>query len=84
MAEYLTAQLPSFFFCKASPPHITVAESAPTTSRKDCSRPTSQPQMAYAESGSPRALPKSASFTPETEYEKKLNSPGQVNCSPQI
>ncbi|XP_044037677.1 uncharacterized protein LOC122869107 isoform X2 [Siniperca chuatsi] len=62
----------------SSPPHITVAESTPTTSRKDCSTPTSQPQMAYAESGSPRTIPKSASFAPETEYQKKLNSPAQV------
>ncbi|XP_045888004.1 integrator complex subunit 3 homolog isoform X1 [Micropterus dolomieu] len=62
----------------SSPPHITVAESTPTTSRKHCPRPTSQPQMAYAESGSPRVLPKSASFTPDTEYQKKLNSPAQV------
>ncbi|XP_035852994.1 uncharacterized protein LOC116059438 isoform X2 [Sander lucioperca] len=62
----------------ASPPHINVAESTPTTSRKDCSRPVSQSQMAYAEPGSPRALPKSASFTTATEYQKSLNSPAQV------
>ncbi|KAM3598409.1 uncharacterized protein V6R79_017647 [Siganus canaliculatus] len=54
-----------------SPPHITVAESTPTTSRKDCSG------SASAESGSPKTLPKSASFTPETEYQK-LHSPGQM------
>ncbi|XP_036944642.1 uncharacterized protein LOC119013859 isoform X2 [Acanthopagrus latus] len=63
------------------PPHITIAESTPTTSRKDCSRPTAQPQRAYAESaesGSPRAIPKSASFTSEKEYQKKLNSPAQM------
>ncbi|XP_051245234.1 sialidase isoform X2 [Dicentrarchus labrax] len=60
------------------PPHITVAESTPTTTRKDCPRPTSQPQKTYAESGSPRALPKSASFTPDTDYQKKQNSPAQM------
>ncbi|XP_074512482.1 uncharacterized protein LOC141780919 isoform X2 [Sebastes fasciatus] len=62
----------------ASPPHITVAESTPTPSRKDCSRPTSQPQTVPASSGSPRALPKSASFTPDTEHQKKQSSPAQV------
>ncbi|KAM7387145.1 hypothetical protein PAMA_009658 [Pampus argenteus] len=61
----------------ASAPHITAAESTPTSSRKDCSRSSSQSQIANAVSGSPRALPKSASFNPETEY-RKLNSPGQV------
>ncbi|XP_020496541.3 uncharacterized protein [Labrus bergylta] len=55
-------------------PHITVAESTPTTSRKACS---TQLNMAYAESGSPRAIPKSASYTPETEYQM-LNSSAQV------
>ncbi|XP_034566700.1 uncharacterized protein LOC117831909 [Notolabrus celidotus] len=58
-------------------PRITVAESTPTTSRKDNHRSTSQLNMASAESGSPRAIPKSASFTPETEYQM-LNSPAQV------
>ncbi|KAF0032832.1 hypothetical protein F2P81_015122 [Scophthalmus maximus] len=62
----------------ACPPLIIVAESTPTTPRKDHSRRTSQPQMANAAYGSPRAFPKSASFTPETEYLKNLNSPGQV------
>ncbi|XP_071328266.1 cyclin-dependent kinase 12 [Trachinotus anak] len=62
----------------ACPPHITVAESTPTTPRKDYSRPTSQPQTANTASGSPRSLPKSTSFTPETEYQKNLNSPAQV------
>ncbi|KAK9535246.1 hypothetical protein VZT92_007640 [Zoarces viviparus] len=62
----------------ASPLHIPVSESAPTTSRKDCYRPTSPSRMAYAESSSPRAVSKSASFTLETEYQKKLNSPAQV------
>ncbi|XP_070704765.1 uncharacterized protein [Pempheris klunzingeri] len=33
--------------------------------------------MGYAESGSPRGLPKSASFTPETEHMKK-HSPAQM------
>ncbi|XP_031723491.1 uncharacterized protein LOC116394505 [Anarrhichthys ocellatus] len=61
----------------ASPLHIPVSESTPTTSRKDCYRPTSPSRMAYAESGSPRAVSKSASFTLETEYQKKLNSPAQ-------
>ncbi|XP_067427063.1 uncharacterized protein [Thunnus thynnus] len=60
---------------KASAPHITVAESTPTTPRKDRSRPSSQPQI--AESGSPRAIPKSASFSPGSEYQKQ-NSPGQL------
>ncbi|XP_035035710.1 uncharacterized protein LOC118122894 isoform X2 [Hippoglossus stenolepis] len=59
---------------KACPPLITVAESTPTTPRKSCSRPTTQPQMVNAASG----LPRSASFTPETEYQKNLNSPAQV------
>ncbi|KAA8585241.1 hypothetical protein FQN60_003935 [Etheostoma spectabile] len=63
---------------QVSPPHITVAESTPTTSRKDCSTPVSQSQMGYAESGSPRALPKSASFNTATEFQKKLNSPAQM------
>lgn len=79
-----TALFLKLFFYKGSPPHITVAESTPTTSRKGCSRSTSQPQRAYGESGSPRALPKSASFIPETEYQMRLNSTAQVNCSPQI
>ncbi|XP_049924797.1 uncharacterized protein LOC126405214 isoform X1 [Epinephelus moara] len=60
----------------ASPPHITVAESTPTAPRKDCSRRTSQPQMASAESVFPGAIPKSASFTNETEFQK--NSTAQV------
>ncbi|XP_028268831.1 uncharacterized protein LOC114440541 [Parambassis ranga] len=60
----------------ASPPLITVAESTPTTSRRIFSRPNSQPQL--VESGSTRAIPKSASFNPETDYQKKLNSPAQV------
>nr|XP_020465929.1 Purkinje cell protein 2 homolog isoform X2 [Monopterus albus] len=64
----------------ASSPHISVAEDAPTTPQ-DCSRPTSQPQMAYAESASPRVLPKSASFTPETEHQKKLHSLVQVTVN---
>ncbi|KAL3053579.1 hypothetical protein OYC64_005995 [Pagothenia borchgrevinki] len=59
-----------------SPPRMIVAESTPTTSRKDFSRPTYQ--MAHAEYDSPGSLPKSASFTQETAYQKKLNSPGQV------
>lgn len=76
-----TPQLSTFLllYYKAPPPLITVAESTPTSSRKDCSRPTSQPQRAYGEGGSPRPIHKSASFTPETEYQKKLNSPAQVN-----
>ncbi|XP_034394963.1 sialidase [Cyclopterus lumpus] len=63
---------------KASPRHATVSESTPTTSTKDCCRLTSPSRTAYAESGTPRALPKSASFTPVTEYQQKLNSPAQV------
>ncbi|KAK1877023.1 G-protein-signaling modulator 2 [Dissostichus eleginoides] len=62
-----------------SPPRIIVAESTRTTSRKDFSRPTYQ--MAHAEYDSPGSLPKSASFTQETAYQKKLNSPGQVTVS---
>ncbi|XP_053299268.1 uncharacterized protein LOC128458456 [Pleuronectes platessa] len=58
----------------ACPPLITVAESTPTTPRKGGSRPTTQPQMDNAASG----LPRSASFTPETEYQKNLHSPAQV------
>uniref|UniRef100_A0AAQ4PU65 Uncharacterized protein n=1 Tax=Gasterosteus aculeatus aculeatus TaxID=481459 RepID=A0AAQ4PU65_GASAC len=33
------------------------------------------------QSGSPTALPKSSSFSPQTEYQKQLNSPGQVTYS---
>ncbi|XP_068192729.1 uncharacterized protein [Antennarius striatus] len=62
----------------ASPLHITVTESTPTTPRKDCSRPKSKPQRTNAELGSPRAIQKSASFTPETEYQKTINSPAQM------
>ncbi|KAK5913907.1 hypothetical protein CgunFtcFv8_008391 [Champsocephalus gunnari] len=59
-------------------PRIIVAES-PTTSRKGFSKPTHQ--MAHAEYESPECLPKSASFTQETAYQKKLHSPGQVTVS---
>ncbi|XP_062422187.1 uncharacterized protein LOC119220544 [Pungitius pungitius] len=62
----------------AFPLHMLWPESTPAASSKNCYRPTSPSPMAYAESGSPAALPKSSSFTPETEYQKKLNSPGQV------
>ncbi|XP_047426986.1 uncharacterized protein LOC124997373 isoform X2 [Mugil cephalus] len=62
----------------ASPPHIMVPERTPQTTKKTSSSPTSQPQRAYAESGSVGTIPKSASFTPETENQKKLNSSAQV------
>ncbi|XP_029292848.1 uncharacterized protein LOC115011763 [Cottoperca gobio] len=61
-----------------SPPHIIVAEGTPKTSRKDYTRRTSQPQIFNSEYGFSRALPKSASFTTATAYQKKINSPGQV------
>ncbi|XP_058508866.1 uncharacterized protein LOC131475060 [Solea solea] len=68
--KYIKAEIP------ACPPLITVAESTPTTPRKG--RPNSQPQMNNADPGSPNTLPKSASFSPETEYLKNLNFPAQV------
>ncbi|XP_030591061.1 uncharacterized protein LOC115784108 [Archocentrus centrarchus] len=58
------------------PPQITVAKCTPSTSKKNCSRPTSQPQMACGESGSTKALPSSASFVPE-----KSNFPAKVTVS---
>lgn len=66
------------FICKGPPPRITVAKSTPTTPRKDIG-PTSQPQRAKEECESSRALPKSISFTSETEYQKQIQSPAQVN-----
>ncbi|CAJ1075271.1 uncharacterized protein LOC120574510 isoform X1 [Xyrichtys novacula] len=58
-------------------PHITVAKSTPTTSRKNSPKPISQLKRTPAVYGSPRVVPKSASYTPETEFQK-LNSPAQV------
>nr|XP_040045787.1 uncharacterized protein LOC120827174 isoform X2 [Gasterosteus aculeatus aculeatus] len=66
------AEIPAF------PLHMLWSESTPATSSKNCYRPTSPSPMAHAESGSPTALPKSSSFSPQTEYQKQLNSPGQV------
>lgn len=53
-------------------------EGTPDMSRKYYSRSTSQPQVASAGSDSNLALPRSASFTPETEFQKDLNSSAQV------
>ncbi|KAF7654744.1 hypothetical protein LDENG_00065510 [Lucifuga dentata] len=60
---------------QAAAPHITLTEETPSTSRKAISTPSSQ--MAYAECGSPKTLPKSASFTMRTEYQKE-SSPAQM------
>ncbi|KAM8844869.1 uncharacterized protein AB9W97_000268 isoform 2-T2 [Spinachia spinachia] len=60
------------------PQHMLWSESTPATSSEKCYRPTSPSPMVHAESGSAAAIPKSSSFTPETEYQKKLNSSGQV------
>ncbi|KAM8824451.1 uncharacterized protein ACB058_020694 [Synchiropus picturatus] len=59
-----------------STPKITVAGSTPTTSRRNCSASSAAAQMPGG--GSPRGLPKSASFSPGTEYQKAQNSPAQV------
>ncbi|XP_075310184.1 uncharacterized protein LOC142371409 isoform X1 [Odontesthes bonariensis] len=63
-------------YIPASPPHIIVDEGTPATSRRYYSRSCSQPQIAYADSD--LALPKSASFTPETEFQKDRNSPAKL------
>ncbi|CAG5897917.1 unnamed protein product [Menidia menidia] len=65
-------------YSPASPPLITVDEGTPATSRKYYSRSCSQPQITYEEPGSILSLPKSASFTPETEYQKDPNSPATL------
>uniref|UniRef100_A0A669BJ83 Uncharacterized protein n=2 Tax=Oreochromis TaxID=8139 RepID=A0A669BJ83_ORENI len=62
-------------------PQITVAKCTPTTSKKNCSTPASQPQMAYGKPGSTEALPKSASLIPKAEFKKKSNFPAKVNSS---
>ncbi|KAF3700044.1 hypothetical protein EXN66_Car015731 [Channa argus] len=55
-----------------------MAESTAPTLRKDCSKNATQYQMEDIEPGFPRTLPKSATFTPDTEYQKKQNCPAQV------
>lgn len=67
----------SLFICKG-PPRITIDKSTPTTSRKDIGS-TCQAQRYYEECESSKAIPKSISFTSETEYQKQLQSPAQVN-----
>ncbi|XP_041861352.1 uncharacterized protein LOC121652578 [Melanotaenia boesemani] len=62
----------------ASPPHIIVDEGTPATSKKSYSRSTSHPQMANPEYSSTLALPKSASFTPDTEFQKDQHSSAQL------
>ncbi|XP_075894651.1 uncharacterized protein LOC142896692 [Nelusetta ayraudi] len=63
---------------KASPPHVVVAESTPTVSRRGDSRPPTQPLGPCGECGSPRPIPKSASFTLETEHQRMQNSQAQM------
>ncbi|XP_008414258.1 sialidase isoform X3 [Poecilia reticulata] len=62
----------------ASPPYIIVNEGTPATSRKSFRRSSSQPQIFDADSSSTLALPKSASFTPETEFRTDQNSQAQM------
>ncbi|XP_032444285.1 uncharacterized protein LOC116736118 isoform X1 [Xiphophorus hellerii] len=62
----------------ASPPYIIVNEGTPATSRKSFCRSSSQPQIFDADSSSILALPKSASFTPETEFRMDQNSQAQM------
>lgn len=64
-----------FFICKRYPPRIIVAKSTPATSRKDAG-PACEPQRVCE---SPKAPPKSISFTSETGYQKELPSRAQVN-----
>lgn len=66
------------FICKGPPPRITIDKSTPSTSRKDIGS-TCQAQRYYEECESSKAIPKSISFTSETEYQKQLQSPAQVN-----
>ncbi|XP_029996201.1 uncharacterized protein LOC115423499 [Sphaeramia orbicularis] len=63
---------------KTAAPQITVTKSTPGTSKKNFTTCTSHPQRESAESGSPRVIPKSASFTPETQYQKMMNPQTQV------
>ncbi|XP_054891182.1 uncharacterized protein LOC129363236 [Poeciliopsis prolifica] len=62
----------------ASPTYIIVNEGTPATSRKSFRRSSSQPQIFDADSSSTLALPKSASFTPETEFRMNQNSQAQM------
>ncbi|XP_029692757.1 uncharacterized protein isoform X2 [Takifugu rubripes] len=59
------------------PPRITIDKSTSTASRKDIGS-TCQAQRYYEECESSKALPKSISFTSETEYQKQLQSPAQI------
>uniref|UniRef100_A0A3P9NFT8 Uncharacterized protein n=1 Tax=Poecilia reticulata TaxID=8081 RepID=A0A3P9NFT8_POERE len=68
----------------ASPPYIIVNEGTPATSRKSFRRSSSQPQIFDADSSSTLALPKSASFTPETEFRTDQNSQAQVETKLEI
>lgn len=52
-------------------PQITVTQSTPTTSRKEFTRPVSDPHWEHSEPVPERSIPKSASFGPEA-------SPSQV------
>lgn len=64
---------------KVSPPHVVVAECTPTVTRRHESRPPTRPLGSCGECGSQRPIPKSASFTPETEHQRIQNSQTQVN-----
>ncbi|KAM4534609.1 uncharacterized protein V3H82_024525 [Fundulus diaphanus] len=61
-----------------SPPYIIVNEGTPATSRKSYSRSSSQPQIADTDSSSNLALPKSASFTLDTESGTSQTSQAQM------
>ncbi|XP_023813255.1 Purkinje cell protein 2 homolog isoform X1 [Oryzias latipes] len=61
-----------------SPPQITVDKGTPDTSRKYCPRSTSETQWPHLDSSSALALPKSASFTPETEFQQDPPSSAQL------
>ncbi|XP_017280750.1 uncharacterized protein LOC108241243 [Kryptolebias marmoratus] len=63
---------------EVSAPLIMVDEGTPATPRKDYCRCTSQLQMACTDSGPTLTLPKSASFTPETEFQKNQDSEAQM------
>ncbi|XP_028310712.1 uncharacterized protein LOC114468176 isoform X2 [Gouania willdenowi] len=62
----------------ASTPYITVAECTPTTPRRGSSALNSHLRLSNAALDSPMGLPKSASFTPETDYQKDVNAAAQM------
>ncbi|RVE69658.1 hypothetical protein OJAV_G00080060 [Oryzias javanicus] len=65
-------------YCQVSPPQITVDKGTPDTSRKYCPRSTSETQLSHPDSSSALALPKSASFTPEAEFQQDPTSSAQL------